>query len=97
MLPTVMGAFALLATVTVCAADDEPTFVLGNVRVAGEMVGSAGATPVPLRAAVTTGVGSDVVMLRAPLRTPEAAGVKTTLAVQEEPALRVAGQLCVTA
>src|SRR5215469_5465319 len=91
MLPTVMGAFALLVMVTVCAVDETPTLVLGNVNVVGDRVGSTGATPVPESVALKTGLASVVVMLSAPVRVPAAVGVKTTFTVHEEPAVSMFG------
>jgi len=52
MLVSVSGPVPVFLSVTVCAADEEPSLVEANVRVLGEKVIAGNPPPVPVRATV---------------------------------------------
>ena len=83
-----------MLNVTVWAGLVVPTSWLANVRLAGDSP-AAGATPVPLRAAVCGLPLASSVTDRVPLRVPVVVGVKFTLILQLAPLPKLAPQLLV--
>jgi hypothetical protein len=85
-----------LLRVTACAVPVVPTAWFGKFRLEGESVGGD-ATPVPLSATAWGLLKASSVMVTLPVRLPVAVGVKVTLMVQFEPALKLLPQLLLCA
>jgi hypothetical protein len=88
----------VLVSVTVCAALVVPTVWLANVNEEAErLTVVVGAVPVPVRLTVCGLPEALSVMLKVPVRVPEAVGVKVMLMVQLAPAATELPQLSVSA
>jgi len=87
---TVSGAVPVLETVTCCAVEAVPTGTLPKASAAGSTEAS-GATPLPERATLRTGLATSLVaMARVPAAAPIAVGAKVTVTVQVAPGATVA-------
>lgn len=79
------GAVPELITVSVWAAPEVPSVIVGNEGTVGEkVIAATGATPVPLRAKVCGLFGASSEIVTVAERTPGARGVKVTMTVQAE-------------
>jgi hypothetical protein len=85
-----------LVNVTVCVALVVPTAWVGKLRLDGDNVGGD-ANPVPLSATAWGLLKASSVMVTVPVRLRVAMGVKVTLMVQFEPALKLLPQLLLCA
>jgi hypothetical protein len=84
----------VFVSVTACGELLDPTNWFPNDRELADRL-TAGATPVPVRLTVCGLPLALSVMVRVPLRTPVAVGVKVTLIVQLAPAPTLAPQVLV--
>ena len=89
------GALPALARATVCTVLELPTWMLGNAKLAGVSTarGTELLAPTPVRATVWGLLYALSLIAMAPLRDPEAVGVKVILTVQLAPGAKVAEQL----
>jgi hypothetical protein len=85
MLVRVSAAFPVFLSVTVCAADEEPSLVEGNVRLVGDKLTAGAPTPVPVSVTLSAeDAAVAAAMLSAPVAVPTAVGSKVTEKVHEE-------------
>jgi hypothetical protein len=82
--PIAAATVALFVIVIPCAAEFTPITPAANVSEFGEMVASAGATPVPVTVLLNAPLGTFVAKVTVPVRAPVAVGVNTTFALQLE-------------
>lgn len=93
-LEMVVGPVPVFRSVVVCTAEGEPTLVVVKTRVAGERL-TAGAVPVPLSVMVCGELAALSATLSVAVSTPETAGLKVMVTVQEALAASDAPQLLV--
>ena len=96
---TLAAALPVLASVTVCAAEVEPTCSLPKDREVGDAVRVALPPPelVPVPVRLTVLVIPPALTVSVPVRVPVAVGLKVTLTVQDAPAAIDEPQLLVCA
>ena len=98
MLVRVSAAFPVFLSVTVCAADEEPSLVEGNVRLVGDKLTAGAPTPVPVSVTLSAeDAAVAAAMLSAPVAVPTAVGSKVTEKVHEELAASDEAQVLVWA
>lgn len=93
----VSGALPVLVKVTASGELVVPTLWPANVRVAGDRLTLGAASPAPASGTFWELPGALSVMVKAPVRVPDAVGEKLTLMTQETLGASVGAQLLVSA
>ena len=98
MLEIVSAPVPVFLSVTVCAADEEPSLVAVNVRLVGDKLTTGAPTPVPVSATLSAeDAAVAAAMLSAAVAVPTAVGLKVIEKVQEELAASDEAQVLVWA